>query len=170
MPKMIIVDCEADGPCPGKGNLTEIGAVLFSDTTKRFHGRLRRLTDASDSEYAKIGGYHRPVDEYDDPREVMVRFDQWIKTVTGGDRPIMVSDNPAFDFMWIAYYFHHLIGHNPFGHSARRIGDIHAGVVGDLRRPWKHLRDTPHDHNPVNDALGNAEALAKILRMMEERT
>ncbi len=24
----IIVDCEADGPCPGPGNLTEMGAVF----------------------------------------------------------------------------------------------------------------------------------------------
>lgn len=28
---------------------------------------------------------------------------------------------------------------------------------------WKRLRRTRHDHNPVHDALGNAEALIRIL-------
>jgi hypothetical protein len=29
---------------------------------------------------------------------------------------------------------------------------------------WKRLRVTPHDHNPVNDAMGNPEAFERILR------
>lgn len=28
---------------------------------------------------------------------------------------------------------------------------------------WKSLRKTKHDHNPVNDALGNAEALLELV-------
>jgi hypothetical protein len=32
-------------------------------------------------------------------------------------------------------------------------------LVKDTRAKWKHLRKTIHDHNPVNDAKGNAEAL-----------
>jgi hypothetical protein len=27
---------------------------------------------------------------------------------------------------------------------------------------WKGLRITPHDHNPVHDAVGNAEAFRRI--------
>lgn len=33
---------------------------------------------------------------------------------------------------------------------------------------WKRYRVTPHDHNPVHDAMGNAEALAKLLEMANE--
>ena len=100
-----------------------------------------------------------------DPVEVFGRFDAWLASVTSG-RPVMVSDNPAYDFQWIAYGFHHALGHNPFGHSARRIGDFYAGLVGDFMtsQGWKRLRVTPHDHDPVHDAMGNVEALERVLR------
>jgi hypothetical protein len=54
---------------------------------------------------------------------------------------------------------------NPFGHSARRIGDFYAGLLGDFQstQKWKRLRRTKHDHHPVHDALGNAEALIRLL-------
>ena len=30
---------------------------------------------------------------------------------------------------------------------------------------WKHLRKTNHDHNPVNDAKGNAEVVLQMQNM-----
>jgi hypothetical protein len=47
----------------------------------------------------------------------------------------------------------------------RRIADFYAGLVGDFRstQKWKRLRRTKHDHHPVHDALGNAEALIRLL-------
>jgi hypothetical protein len=32
----------------------------------------------------------------------------------------------------------------------------------DTFTKWKHLRETPHTHNPVDDAMGNAEVLLKM--------
>lgn len=62
-------------------------------------------------------------------------------------------------------YFHLFLGKNPFGHSARRIGDFYAGLVGKFTdaSSWKKLRVTAHDHNPVHDAMGNLEAFERIL-------
>jgi hypothetical protein len=59
---------------------------------------------------------------------------------------------------------------NPFGHSGRRIGDYYAGLVGDFRRgqDWQRFRVTPHDHKPVNDAMGNVEAFETIQRLHRE--
>jgi hypothetical protein len=37
--------------------------------------------------------------------------------------------------------------------------------VKDGYAEWKHLRKTPHDHHPVNDARGNAEALLAMIAM-----
>lgn len=57
---------------------------------------------------------------------------------------------------------------NPFGFSGRRIGDLYCGMKMDtgLNREWKKLfRKTKHDHNPVNDAKGNAEALLAMKKM-----
>ena len=99
-----------------------------------------------------------------DPVKVFTAVEQWLLSVTNG-RCIFASDNPAYDCLWINYGFHHAIGRNPFGYSGRRIGDFFAGLVGDFSngQGWKRLRVTPHDHNPVNDAMGNVEAFARLL-------
>jgi hypothetical protein len=96
---------------------------------------------------------------------VFVGFDSWLREV-GNDRGnVFWSDNPAFDWQWINDGFLRYIGKNPFGHSARRIGDFYAGLVKDVTAAskWKKFRRTKHDHNPVHDALGNVEAMAHIL-------
>lgn len=140
---LIFVDCEASGPCLGKGDLIEFGAVAYP-SMKTFYGDLRNLK----SQRIKI---------FED-------FDKWLKEICKGYQPIFVSDNPAFDFPWINYYFHHFLGKNPFGWSARRIGDYYAGLTNNWRNAsrWKKLRITKHTHNPLDDAMGNAEAFKRI--------
>lgn len=142
---LVFVDCETSGPCPAMGRLTEFGAVLFRDRFQVFHGRLPEGTDVERS-------------------VVFAEFAQWLTTHVKS-RPVFVSDNPAFDWQWINDGFHRTWGTNPFGHSARRIGDFYAGLCGDFRAAseWKPLRKTPHDHNPVHDALGNLEAFERML-------
>jgi len=93
--------------------------------------------------------------------ETFRRFREWLEP----RKPVVfVSDNPAYDFQWINFYFWRYFGENPFGYSGRRIADFYAGLVGDFRstQKWKRLRRTKHDHHPVHDALGNAEALIRI--------
>ena len=53
------------------------------------------------------------------------------------------------------------------GFSAKRIGCVYAGMQKDITKTvqWKKFRVTSHDHNPVNDAKGNAEALMKMAQM-----
>ena len=38
--------------------------------------------------------------------------------------------------------------------------------MGDFTKTmgWKRLRVTRHDHNPVNDAMGNVEAFERLLK------
>ena len=45
------------------------------------------------------------------------------------------------------------------------MGSLYKGIIRDTFQSFKHLRQTPHTHNPVDDAKGNAEAL---LAMMEQ--
>jgi hypothetical protein len=139
---LVFVDCEAVGPCPGVGRLKEFGAVIF-ETKATFHGI---------------------VEEGKEP-EAFRSFAEWLKANAKG-RPVFVSDNPAYDWQWINDGFHRFLGHNPFGHSARRISDFYAGLCGDFYKTqnWKRLRVKPHDHNPVHDALGNVEAFERLLR------
>src|SRR3989338_10868116 len=116
---LIFVDCEGHGPAPTLNDAVafEFGAVAYP-SKQTFHG-----TAAT--------------------KETFEKFDKWIASVIErgftpldnspyltGFRPLFVSDNPAYDWQFINYYFHLFLGRNPFGHSARRIGDFYAGLVG----------------------------------------
>lgn len=159
----IVVDVEADGPAPGLYSMVCFGAVLIGeDLDNTFYGRCAPITDTYDPESLAISGFSREQHEgFKPPRDTMLQFANWLKRIAPYGA-VFVSDNPAFDFAFINYYFHRFTGENPFGFSARRIGDLYCGMKGDIRASWKHLRETVHDHNPVNDAKGNAEALMKM--------
>ena len=156
----IFVDCEAFGPCPGDGlgSLAEFGGVCYK-SRESFHGKLFERGDKPDTPEVKALG-----EMIEPANAVFARFDEWLASVCDG-RPIFVSDNPAFDWQWINHGFWSTIGRNPFGHSGRRISDFYAGLVGDFTKTqaWKSFRVTPHDHNPVHDAMGNVEAFARLL-------
>lgn len=141
---LIFVDCEASGPCIGKGELTEFGAVHYP-SMDTFYGDLRKEDEL-------------------DACGIFIDFDTWLKDHCKEFHPLFVSDNPAFDFQWISYNFWEYLNRNPFGWSARRIGDYYAGLTGNFRNAskWKKLRITKHTHNPVDDAMGNAEAFKRI--------
>jgi len=119
-------------------------------------------------------------------RNSMMRFDAWVRSL--GEGPyIFMTDNVAYDWQHLNYYFHLYLQRNPFGHSARRIGDFAAGLkaaqylarypvlesygnemavlhsfVG--KQTWKKLRVTKHTHHPVDDAMGNVEAFDRLLK------
>lgn len=155
-----VVDVEADGQIPGPYSMVCFGAVKVDNTLNNvFYGRTKPISDKFVPEALAVSGFSREEHlKFDDPKKVMSEFAEWVSKVSIG-QPIFITDNPAFDFAWMNWYLHTYHGSNPFGFSARRIGDIYAGLVRDTRAKWKHLRKTVHDHNPVNDAKGNAEVL-----------
>src|SRR6188474_1188890 len=109
MDNLIFVDCEATGPCPGKGELTEFGAVHYVSRAT-FHGVLFESQPNPETPALSI-----LTGRAFDPVKVFGDFERWLSSVTSG-RCVFVSDNPAFDFQWINYGFHHALGRNPFGH------------------------------------------------------
>ena len=165
----IVVDVEADGPIPQKYSMVCFGAVIVEPTlTKTFYGKTKPISNEWVADALAVSGFRREEHEkFDDPKNVMENFAEWIAKNSKGN-PTFISDNPAFDWQWINYYFHTYLGKNPFGFSARRIGDLYCGMKMDtgLNSEWKRLhRKTIHDHNPVNDAKGNAEALLAMKKM-----
>lgn len=163
---LIVVDVESDGPIPPEYSMICFGAVIVDDDLdKTFYGQTKPISKKYQDDTLKISGFSREQHEiFDDPYSIMVKFSYWLKTNSVG-RPVFISDNPCYDWQWINYYFHYFIGENPFGYSGRRIGDLYCGLVKDTRAKWKHLRKTIHDHNPVNDAKGNAEVILQMKSM-----
>jgi hypothetical protein len=160
----IFVDVEAAGASPVNGTMTEFAAV--TEARETFHGQL--YESRPDPEVPAIP---IPVRRLAADAEVATEFKAWLDGVAGGQRVVFVSDNPAYDFMWIACLFDNAGIDNPFGHTARRIGDFWAGLNNDWTQTqtWKDLRRTPHDHNPVNDCIGNIEAFEKLCEIAEQR-
>lgn len=165
----IVVDVEADGPIPCKYSMVCFGAVVVDNQLNRsFYGKLSPISPNFIQEALSISGFTREEHlKFDNPLYVMQSFKDWIYSNSRGN-PIFISDNLAFDWQWINYYFHTYLSHNPFGFSGRRIGDLYCGMKMDsnVNRDWKRLyRKTKHSHNPVDDAKGNAEALLAMKRL-----
>jgi len=159
---LVFVDCEAQGASPSTGRMTEMGLVTWKGDELHFLLQATEKVKANaqvshDEGIAMVSAVGR------DEAKAWAAVDSWLTEKTTG-RVVMVSDNPAYDFQWVNDGFHRTLGRNPFGHSARRIGDFYAGLVGDFRKAsdWKRLRLTVHDHHPVHDARGNLEAVKRV--------
>ena len=114
----VFVDCEARGISPVHGVLTEFGAVHY-DTRDTFYGRLFHATPDPENPAISIVGARIAAD-----KEVADSFTAWLRGHLGNSPPVFVSDNPAYDWQWIAGMFDRAGMDNPFGHSGRRIGDF----------------------------------------------
>lgn len=167
-----VLDVEANGPCPDLYSMVSFGLVVRDDPSISFYGETAPLPGAASiPEALAVSGM--TLTEHlncPDPQVTMLEMKDWLEQF-GTCRHVIWSDNPAFDWQWINYYSHKFLGYNPFGFSARRIGDFYAGVKGNVKdiSSWKKMRGTKHTHNPVDDARGNAEALLKIIKMSKDK-
>lgn len=162
----VMVDVEADGPIPGDYSMICFAAVVVREGFEQtFCGRLKPVSAHWRPDALAVSGFTREDTlGFDDPKAVMENFATWIRINTKG-RPLFVSDNNGFDWQFINWYFWHFTGGNPFGHSSMNLGSLYKGMVKDTLQNFKHLRQTPHTHNPIDDARGNAEALLEMRAM-----
>jgi Exonuclease len=163
----VMVDIEADGPIPGDFSMVCFGAVLVDTALDRtFYGKLAPISEKWVPEALRVSGFSREETlQFAEPAAEMARFEIWLKETVQG-RPIFVADNNGFDWQFINWYFHHFLGRNPFGFSSMNLGSLYKGLVRDTFASFKHLRKTRHTHNPVDDAMGNAEALLQMKEVM----
>lgn len=165
---LFVFDVESDGPAPGLYSMVSLGVVrLDEDLQTSFYGQMAPISQAWIPEALAVSGVSREEHlGFADPKAEMERFAKWVEESNISGRPTLISDNPAFDWQFVNYYFHAFLGRNPFGHSARRIGDFWAGLernFGDASG-FKKLRKTAHTHHPVDDARGNGEALLAMAK------
>jgi len=156
----VMVDIESDGPIPGDYSMVCFGAVIVEPALNRtFYGKLRPISEKWLPESLQVSGFTREdVLAFDDPADVMRRFERWLRE-NARDRLVFISDNNGFDWQFINWYFHHFVGSNPFGFISANLGSLYKGLEKDASASFRHLCKTPHTHHPVDDAMGHAEAL-----------
>lgn len=164
---IIMVDVESDGPIPGNYSMISFGAVIVEqDLDRTFYGQLKPISEKWMPEALAVSGFNREETlEFDDPKMVMEKFSKWLNE-NCKTRPLFFSDNNGFDWQFINWYFIHFCEKNPFGFSSTNLGSLYKGLVKDTFKNFKHLRKTKHTHNPVDDAMGNAEALLHMKNEM----
>lgn len=172
----VSVDVETSGPTPGLYSLLAIGACLVDDPTHPFYVELKPLSDAADAAAMQVHtlDLEQLKREGLAPSEAMGRFETWLRSeVPEGVLPVFVGFNAAFDWMFVADYFHRFLGHNPFGHAALDIKSFFMGMTGGAWRDTtknalaERYPDHPHlTHNALQDALDQA---ALFRRMRGER-
>lgn len=162
-----MVDVEADGPIPGDYSMVCFGAVKVDERLNHtFYGKLKPISEKWDPFALKISGFSREETlAFDDPEEVMRQFADWVLRKSNG-RPHFISDNNGFDWGFVNWYFHHFTGENPFGFGSSHLGSMYKGLVKDCFQNFRGLRQTKHTHHPVDDAMGNAEALRTMKQEM----
>ncbi len=162
----VMVDVESDGPIPGDYSMICFGAVIVeSELNRTFYGKLKPISESFVPEALAVSGFSREEClAFDEPKEVMERFRNWLASNCKG-RTMFISDNNGFDWQFINWYFHHFLGKNPFGFSSTNLGSLYKGMQKDTFVNFKRLRKTKHTHHPVDDARGNAEALLQMKEM-----
>jgi len=169
----VSVDVEAAGPSPYIYPLLSIGACLVHYPERRFYIELQPLSQntvpsAMDVHHLSLERLSR---EGMPPAQAMERFADWLASVVPeGQRPIFVSFNAAFDWMFVNDYFHRFLGRNPFGHSPLDIKAFYMGLSG---KPWcetsmrwlspRYMSNQRLQHHSLHDALDQAALFRQLL-------
>ena len=142
MQRLFIVDVESTGRTPYSGGMTEFAVVDF-ETLAWFHGHLYDVDWPADTPAPVVADGTDPNPGFTTdgvtrtavatPGAVFVALADWAPLRS--DRPVFVSDNPGFDWMWIVDGFDRAGLENPFGWSSRRIGDLPRGCPAAGRTP-----------------------------------
>ena len=169
----VSVDIETAGPVPSEYSILSIGACLVEDPETTFYVELKPEHEAVVESALAVS--HLSMDVLQvmglPPVEAMERFADWVEEVVPADhRPIFTAFNAAFDWMFIADYFHRHLGRNPFGYSAL---DIKAFAMGSADTTWaqtsmddlaaRHLGGRALQHHALSDAQDQAELFRHLL-------
>jgi len=175
----ISVDIEADGPIPGDYSMSSIGAVVAADFTKTFYREMMPISEKWDPAAAAVSGLNRELlkTQGTHPANAMREMDAWVKTVCGEThRPVFVSFNATFDWMFSHWYFIHFHGSDPFGISGLEMKSFYAGLIGcdwgETTKKYVAKRfpsKQAHTHNALDDAKEQAEIFNGMWKASKER-
>jgi hypothetical protein len=177
-------DVETDGPIPGPFSMLSFGMVLagsfdgkkFSRPTqydKSFYRELRPISEEYQTEALEVNGLDRLrlLREGCDPSIAMTEAAEWVKSIAGRARPILVAYPLSFDWSFLYWYFTRFSDTgSPFNHS--QCFDIKTAFAVKARIPIAvagrkklvpSLRsEGNHTHNALDDAIEQAQVFANL--------
>lgn len=170
----ISVDIEADGPIPGDYSMSSIGAVVVDRPDRTFYAELRPISDRWDPQAAAVSGLNRETLKKEGlhAADAMRKFADWVGSVVGQDeRPVFVSFNATFDWMYVHWYFIHYLGVDPFGISGLEMKSFYMGLMGvewgETTKKYVATRfpsKQKHTHNALDDAREQGEMFAAMIK------
>jgi len=174
----ICVDVETSGPIPGDYSMLSIGACTIYEPQQTFYIELKPINQNTIADAASIHTLspERLLEEGVEPTEALIRFEEWLVNEAAlNQRPLFVAFNAAFDWMFVNHYFHHYLGHNPFGHAAIDIKAFYMGMTGVpwSRTSWRYIilkYKTKHHltHHALQDALDQADLFKQMLEELNK--
>ncbi len=177
-------DVETDGPIPGPFSILSFGIVYagsFDGTHFRrpkaydlsLYKELRPISENFEAAALQVNGLDRSrlTKEGEAPEKAMTETCQWIKSVAGRARPVLVAYPLSFDWTWLYWYFVMFSAEgSPFNHS--RCFDIKTALAVKASIPISEAgrsRLIPslrtkraHSHHALEDAIEQAELFANI--------
>ncbi len=173
----ISVDIEASGPVPGEYSMLSLGACVVGATEENFYVELAPITRKVDAAALAVSGFDLDTlaQTGTAAERAMAEFAAWLARILPRDvEPVFVAYPLAFDWMFVAYYFHRFLGHNPFGYSGL---DVKSFYMGLTRRGWHAADEFPPEqlfkmytdltHNAREDAIAQAQLFAELLALAE---
>lgn len=184
------VDVETDGPIPGRYSMLSFAMVYagaydgrtFYEPPKyvhNFYAEIRPIYLEFEPEAMQVNGLDRDrlLETGLDPGVAMTSAAAWIEQIAGKAEPVFVAYPLSFDWTWMYWYFVQFSNSgSPFGFS--KCFDIKTAMaltlgrtirsVGKDRIPNVLKSKSPHTHNALDDAIGQAELFANIFRAERE--
>lgn len=177
-------DVETDGPIPGSFSILSFGLVYAGSFdgsrfirpnayNETFYRELRPISNNFQNEALNVNGLDRSwlSENGMSPDLAMNQANDWIRSVAGNARPVLVAYPLSFDWAWLYWYFVQFAKNgSPFGYS--RCFDIKtalavkAGIpiseAGRSRLPLPLTSRHEHTHNALDDAIEQAEIFANV--------
>lgn len=177
-------DIETDGSIPGVYSMLSFALVYAG----RFDGEhferpahfdqslyreLRPISDEFQPEALKVNNLdrNRLIQEGECPDVAMTEAAEWVHSIAGPSKPILVAYPLSFDWAWLYWYFTRFskIG-SPFNHSL--CFDVKTAFAVKARLPINQagrsrltstLRSArTHTHNALDDAIEQAEVFGNV--------
>jgi len=186
------IDIEASGPIPGPWWMCSFGICRTDDVSVGFKRSLtplviEDLSQPDDPDAMRVVAQGVPEVPWDperddaenvralrlhfqetgtEPLRAMEELRGWIGEQTGSDRPVLVGSPVTFDFMWVYWYWWHLLEEMPVtGFSGLDVrsyfmGSHGVGFLGTGKE--RYLKHYPNEHEHTHDPLEDARQQGRI--------